>query len=87
MYRVVGRFMGLAENRYFEVGDEYDFTADRAIEIVDKLGNGFLQKIETVPNDSNSVAEIKEWLDNHAIEYQSTMLKADLLALVNDTDV
>lgn len=79
--------MGLAENRYFEVGDEYDFTADRAIEIVDKLGNGFLQKIETVPNDSNSVAEIKEWLDNHAIEYQSTMLKADLLALVNDTDV
>lgn len=87
MYRVVGRFMGLAENRYFEVGDEYDFTADRAIEIVDKLGNGFLQKIETVPNDSNSVAEIKEWLDNHAVEYQSTMLKADLLALVNDTDV
>lgn len=87
MYRVVGRFMGLAENRYFEVGDEYDFTAERVTEIVDKLGDGFLQEIDTVPNDTNSVAEIKEWLDKHAIEYQSTTLKADLLALVNNADV
>lgn len=78
--------MGLAENRYFEVGDEYDFTAERATEIMDKLGDGFLHEIEAVPNETNSVAEIKEWLDKHAIEYQSTMLKADLLALVNDTD-
>lgn len=86
MYKVLQRFQGYAEDRIFETGDEFAFSEERAIEIIDKLGNGFLQKIETVPNDSNSVAEIKEWLDKHAIEYQSTMLKADLLALVNDTD-
>ncbi|MGX4593987.1 HeH/LEM domain-containing protein [Leuconostoc sp. JNUCC 76] len=38
------------------------------------------------PTDANTVAEIKAWLDTHSVSYQSNVVKADLLALVNDTD-
>ncbi len=39
------------------------------------------------PTDDNTVAEIKAWLDAHGVSYSSSAVKADLLALVNDTDV
>lgn len=38
------------------------------------------------PTDANTVAEIKAWLDAHGVSYPSSAVKADLLALVNDTD-
>jgi hypothetical protein len=37
---------------------------------------------EVVPDKSWTVASIKEWLDSQEISYTSSMLKADLLALV-----
>lgn len=34
------------------------------------------------PNDSNTVAEIKAYLDGKGIKYTSYMTKAELLALI-----
>jgi len=39
--------------------------------------------IEEAPDSSWLVADIKQWLDDNSIDYQSYMLKADLVALAN----
>lgn len=38
---------------------------------------------DSIPTDANTVDEIKNWLDEHHIDYGNVTLKADLLALVN----
>ncbi|WP_420537887.1 HeH/LEM domain-containing protein [Leuconostoc mesenteroides] len=48
--------------------------------------NNLADETPAKPTDANTVAEIKEWLDAHKVSYQSNAVKADLLALVNDTD-
>lgn len=42
------------------------------------------QDASTIPTSNNTVKEIKAWLDENDIEYTSSMLKADLLELVED---
>ena len=37
------------------------------------------------PTDSNTVAEIKAWMDSKSLSYSSSDLKADLLLIVNAT--
>ena len=38
-----------------------------------------------LPTDSNTVAEIKAWMDSKSLSYSSSDLKADLLDKVNST--
>lgn len=49
--------------------------------------NNLVDETPAKPNNSNTVAEIKAWLDEHNVSYQSNAVKAELLELVNDTDV
>lgn len=39
---------------------------------------------DDAPTEDNTVKEIKAWLDEHDIDYTSSMLKADLLDLVDE---
>ena len=39
---------------------------------------------DDAPTSDNTVKEIKSWLDDHDIDYTSSMLKADLLDLVDE---
>jgi hypothetical protein len=55
----------------------------------DKLRDGCSVYVDTIaevteprPDSSWLVADIKNWLDAQGVEYTSSMLKADLLALV-----
>ncbi len=48
--------------------------------------NNLADETPAKPTDANTVAEIKAWLDAHNVSYSSSAVKADLLALVNDTD-
>ncbi len=48
--------------------------------------NNLADETPAKPTDANTVAEIKAWLDAHNVSYPSNAVKADLLALVNDTD-
>ncbi|WP_415609512.1 HeH/LEM domain-containing protein [Leuconostoc pseudomesenteroides] len=48
--------------------------------------NNLADETPAKPTDTNTVAEIKAWLDAHNVSYPSNSVKADLLALVNDTD-
>ncbi|MCT4390229.1 hypothetical protein EFS57_07460 [Leuconostoc falkenbergense] len=48
--------------------------------------NNLADEMPAKPTDANTVAEIKAWLDVHGVSYPSSAIKANLLALVNDTD-
>lgn len=48
--------------------------------------NNSANEASAKPTDANTVDEIKVWLDAHGVSYQPNTVKADLLALVNDTD-
>ena len=48
--------------------------------------NNLADETPAKPTDANTVAEIKAWLDAHKVSYPSNAVKANLLALVNDTD-
>lgn len=50
------------------------------------VANNSADETPAKPTDANTVAEIKAWLDAHGVSYSSSAVKADLLALVNDTD-
>ena len=50
------------------------------------VANNSADETPAKPTDTNTVAEIKAWLDAHNVAYPSNAVKADLLALVNDTD-
>lgn len=50
------------------------------------VANNLADETPAKPTDANTVAEIKAWLDAHNVAYPSNAVKADLLALVNDTD-
>ncbi len=50
------------------------------------VANNLADETPAKPTDANTVAEIKAWLDAHNVAYPSSAVKADLLALVNDTD-
>lgn len=91
MYKILKRFKGYSENRVFEVGETYDFSDERATEITEKLGDDFLEKVETtevvetddeVPTESNTIAEIKAYLTDKQIEFDDKAKKAELLTLV-----
>lgn len=90
MYKVLQRFHGYAEDRIFETGDVFAFSEERATEITEKLGAGFLEKLEEVidskddgaPTDVNTIAEIKAYLTDKQIDFEDKAKKADLLSLV-----
>ncbi|MBZ5985001.1 hypothetical protein KIJ05_07705 [Leuconostoc gelidum subsp. gasicomitatum] len=91
MYKILKKFRGYTENRVFEIEEEFDFSDERAVEITDKLGDGFLEKlkediesenVELLPTESNTVAEIKTYLTDKQIDFDDKAKKADLLLLI-----
>jgi large subunit ribosomal protein L32e len=50
----------------------------------DEADDDELVNASDAPTSDNTVKEIKAWLDDHSIEYKSSMLKADLLDLVDE---
>lgn len=91
MYKILKRFRGYVENRVFEIGESFEFSDARATEIIDKLGDGFIEKseeaidFETVDSglsEKNTLVEIKSYLTEHQIEFDDKAKKADLLLLI-----
>lgn len=69
---------------------EVEFTDERADKLVESGKAEYITKEKTKkiekPNKSNTIAEIKTYLDYHDIEYGSNMLKVDLLQLCEEIE-
>ncbi|MGQ4573342.1 hypothetical protein ACUIJP_04570 [Leuconostoc pseudomesenteroides] len=90
-YKVLKVFRGKDERVTFSVGDVAEFTDERAKEIINNLGAGYIEVVvseendtsgATKPNDKSTVAEIKQFLDENHIEYDDKAKKDELLALI-----
>ncbi|MCW1004702.1 HeH/LEM domain-containing protein, partial [Streptococcus anginosus] len=51
-----------------------------------KGGGSTENSLSAVPTETNTIAEIKAYLDSKKISYPSTANKADLLALIPKTE-
>lgn len=88
-YKVLQSFRDAQTRVVYKPGNEYpaDAPADR-IEKLTKLAfieGEYVENLEEKPeilSESNTVAEIKAFLDEKGITYQSTATKAELLALL-----
>lgn len=45
-YKVLKKFRGIKEKRVFEPKDEIDITVKRGDEIEEKLGKGFIERLD-----------------------------------------
>ena len=84
---IIARFQQRQDGTLYKKGDEMKgFTDERTAELVQSGHADWKPDLpDSMPNDSWTVAELKNFMDQYSILYSSDMLKEDLLDKIQES--